>query len=65
MSPPNIVVSITEKLSEDVDGHDSQSTLGLDLQYRQHSLVQNGVADILRRLGIRRNLDSPRQPSAG
>jgi hypothetical protein len=29
---PNIVVSVTQELSKDVDGHDTQACIGLNLE---------------------------------
>lgn len=58
---PDVVVSVGKELSENVDRHDSQALIRLDLQYRQHRLVEDRVSDILARVGVRRDLTTSAQ----
>lgn len=58
MDLPDVVVTVPEELPKNVDRHDSQAVLRLNLEDRKDSLVQDGVPDVLRRLGVGRNLYS-------
>lgn len=55
-SLPNVVVPVTEEFSENVDGHDAKTRLGLDLENGEDRLVEDGVADVLGRFGVGGNL---------
>lgn len=52
----DVVVPVPEELAEDVDRHDAQAAVGLDVEDGQHGLVQDRVADVLGRLGVGRDL---------
>lgn len=54
---PYIVVSVAQKLSEDVDCHYAKLPVGLDLEYCQYSLIKDRISDILGRIGVRSDLD--------
>ena len=49
---PNVVVAVAQKLAEDIDCHDAQAAIGLNFEHRHHCLIENGVADVLRRVGV-------------
>lgn len=53
---PNIVVPIAQELSKDVDGHDTETVLCLNLQHGQYGLVQDRVSDVLGCIRVGRNL---------
>lgn len=53
---PNIIISITQKLAKNIDGHNSKASISLDLQNRKHRLVENRISDILCRVRIGCNL---------
>ena len=44
---PNVVVSVSQELSQNINRHHSQPILRLDLQNRQHRLVENRVSNVL------------------
>lgn len=48
----NVVVAVAQKLAQNVDGHDAQPVLRLDLQHRENRLVQNRVAHVLARFRV-------------
>ena len=47
LDPPNISVGVGEKATQDVDRQNAQPTLRLDVHYREDSLVEDGVTDVL------------------
>lgn len=53
---PDIVIAVTEELPENVNGHDTETAVCFDMQDRKHSLVEDGIANILGRVGVRSNL---------
>ena len=53
---PDVVVPVRKELAEDVDRHNPQPLIRLDLQNRQHRLIQNRIPHILRPVRIRRHL---------
>lgn len=58
MDSPDVVVTVPEELPKNVDSHDSQSVLCLNLEDREDRLVQDSISDVLRRLGVGRDLHS-------
>lgn len=53
---PNIIIPVRQKLSQDIDSHDPQSAIRLDIQNSQDCLVQDRVSYVLTRIGIGSNL---------
>jgi hypothetical protein len=53
---PDVVVPVREELAEDVDREHAQARVGLDLEDREHGLVQHRVPHVLARVRVRRDL---------
>lgn len=53
---PDVVVSIPEELSQDIDRHHPKRVLGVNLENREHRLVQDGVSNVLGGFSIGRDL---------
>lgn len=53
---PDIVVSVAQELSKNVDGQDTESVVRWGLHDSEHSLVENRVANVLARLSVVGNL---------
>lgn len=56
LSAPDVVISVPQELSKNIDRHHSQSILRLDFQNSKHSFVKDRVSNILRRLRVSSNL---------
>lgn len=56
LTVPDVVVSVAQELSENVDGQDTEGVVRWGLHDSKHSLVENRVANILARLGVGCNL---------
>lgn len=55
---PNVVISITEELAENVNGHHAQPAVRLNLQDGQYRLVQNRISNVFRGVGVGRDLET-------
>ena len=48
----DVLVVVEEEPAEDVDGQHAEAGLGVDVHDRDDSLVEDGVANVLARLGV-------------
>ena len=56
MSAPYVVIAVAEEFAEDVDGHDAETAVGFDFEDGEDGLVEDRVADVLGRVGVRGDL---------
>ena len=54
---PNIVIPIAQKLPKNVDRHNTQARICLDVENTEDRFVKNRVPDVLRRIRVRGDLD--------
>lgn len=53
---PDVVVAVAEELSKNVDGHDTEAAVCLDIEDCEYRFIQYRIPDILRRVGVSSNL---------
>lgn len=52
----NVIVSVGQELSKNIDTEHAESRIGLDIKNREYCFVQNRISNVFRRVGIGRNL---------
>ena len=45
---PDVVIAVAQEFTQNVDSHDAQTAVGLNLEDCHYSLVQNRISDVLR-----------------
>ena len=53
---PNVIIAVAEELAEDIDGHDTQTSVRFDFEHGQDSFVEDRVANVFRAISVCRDL---------